>query len=81
LALRDIPVGTPILYLCDNPALLKTVKRLVAESARRQHFVGSNERVSKKNNNRISNASGQSEYTQDAEANEEANLATCKQTR
>jgi len=28
LALRDIPVTTPMFYLCDNQALLKAVKQM-----------------------------------------------------
>ena len=31
LALRGTPVTTPMLYLCDNQALLKAVKRWVGE--------------------------------------------------
>ena len=34
LALRNTPVTSPILYLCDNQALLKAVKRWVSEGGK-----------------------------------------------
>jgi len=34
LALRGTPVTTPVLYLCDNQALLKAVKRWVGEGGK-----------------------------------------------
>ena len=34
LALRGTPVTTPMLYLCDNQALLKAVKRWVGEGGK-----------------------------------------------
>jgi len=34
LALRGIPVITPMFYLCDNQALLKAVKRWVGEGGK-----------------------------------------------
>jgi len=34
LALRGIPVTNPMLYLCDNQALLKAVKRWVGEGGK-----------------------------------------------
>jgi len=34
LALRGTPVTTPMLYLCDNQALLKAVKRCVGEGGK-----------------------------------------------
>ena len=34
LALRGIPVTTPMLYLCDNQAMLKAVKRCVSKDER-----------------------------------------------
>ena len=34
LALRGIPVTSPMLYLCDNQALLKAAKRWVGEGAK-----------------------------------------------
>jgi len=39
LTLRSTPVTKPMLYLCDNPALLKAVKRWVGESGKAT-FVG-----------------------------------------
>ena len=33
-ALRGTPVTSPMLYLCDNQALLKTVKRSVGEGGK-----------------------------------------------
>jgi len=59
------PVTSPMLYLCDNQALLKAVKRWVGEGRKAtsvcRHFVGSNRRASKKNNSRSSDVSGQGE--------------------
>jgi len=48
LALRGTPVTKPMLYLCDNQALLKVVKKMdrrrqktdVGRSAKRRHFTG-----------------------------------------
>ena len=34
LSLRGTPVTTPMLYLCDNQALLKVVKRWVGEDGK-----------------------------------------------
>ena len=34
LALRGTPVTKPMLYLCDNPALLKDVERWVGEGGK-----------------------------------------------
>jgi len=34
LALRGTPVTSPMLYLCDNQALLKAVKRWVGEDGK-----------------------------------------------
>jgi len=34
LALRGTPVTNPILYLCDNQALVKVVKRWVGEGGK-----------------------------------------------
>jgi len=34
LALRSTPVTNPMLYLCDNHALLKAVKRWVGEGGK-----------------------------------------------
>ena len=34
LALRSTPVTSPMLYLCENQALLKAVKRWVAEGGK-----------------------------------------------
>ena len=34
LALRGTPATTPMLYLCDNQALLKAVKRWVGEGGK-----------------------------------------------
>jgi len=34
LAVRSTPVTTPMLYLCDNQALLKAVKRWVGEGGK-----------------------------------------------
>ena len=70
LALRGTPVTNPMLYLCDNQALLKAVKRWVGEG-RNATLVGapdadilleaSNRRAPKKNNSRCSDVSGQVE--------------------
>jgi len=35
LALRGIPMTSPMLYLCDNQALLKAVKRWVGEGGKK----------------------------------------------
>ena len=78
LALCGTPVATPMLYLCDNQALLKAIKRWVGEGgkatlvARRRHFIGSNRRASKKDNSRSSDVSGQ---------HESASRRTCKRRR
>jgi len=34
LSLRGTPVTTPMLYVCDNQALLKVVKRRVGEDGK-----------------------------------------------
>ena len=62
LALRGTPVTNPMLYLCDNQAMLKSClkmgrrrwKRGVSESTRRRYFTGSNQRAMEINNNRSS---------------------------
>jgi len=66
LALRGTPATKLMLYLCDNPALLKAVKKSIGESdvsrsARHRHFMESNRRAPRKNNSRNSDVSGQSE--------------------
>jgi len=69
LALRGTPVKKPMLYLCDNQALLKAVKRWVGKGGKAtlvgapdgRHFTGSNRRTPKKNNSRSSDVSGQGE--------------------
>jgi len=67
LALRGTPVTTPKLYLCDNQALLKDVKRWVGEGGKVK-LVGAPdtdilleaiEKAPKKNNSRNSDVSGQ----------------------
>jgi len=77
LALRGTPVTSPMLYLYDNQALLKAVKRWVGESrkatlvgarksdgsrtARRRQFTRSNRKAQKTINSRSSDVSGQGE--------------------
>jgi len=82
-----------MLYLCDNQALLKAVKKWVGEggeatlvgesdvsgSARRRHLVGSNPRAPKKNNSRSSDVAGQSEKAHRGElADKEADIQADK---
>jgi len=56
LALRGTIVKTSTLYVCDNQALLKAVKRWagedVSKSAKPRHFTGSNRGAMKKKNSR-----------------------------
>jgi len=67
LALRVTLVTKPMLYLCDNQALLKAVKRWVSESvkatlvARRRHFTASNRNALNTNNSKSSDVSSQGE--------------------
>ena len=69
LALRDTPVTKPMLYLCDNQALLESCEKIgqcrresvVTRSARRRHFTRSSRRAPKKNNSRSSDVSAQGE--------------------
>jgi len=69
LALRGTPVTKPMLYLCDNQALLKAIKRWVGEGGKAT-LVGAPdadilleaiEELRKKNNSRSSEICGQGE--------------------
>ena len=71
LALRGTPVTKPMLYLCNNQALLKAVKIWVGEGGNAA-LVGTPdadilleaiEELLKKNNSRSSDVSGQGEST------------------
>jgi len=69
LALSGIPVTKTLLYLCDNQALLKAVKRWVGEgrkvtfvgSTKRRHFIGSSRRAPKRNRSSSCDVSSQGE--------------------
>jgi len=69
LVLRDTLVTKPMLYLRDNQALLKAVKRWqrrrrkgnVSRSTRHRHFIGSYRESPKRYNSRSSDVSGQKE--------------------
>ena len=65
LEFSGTPMTSPMLYLCDNQAMLKAVKRWVeidvSRSARRRHFTRSNQRTPKKNNRKSRDISCQGE--------------------
>ena len=60
LALRGTPVTKPMLYFCDNQALMKAVNNIdkrrhknnVSRSTRRRHVTGSNQQALKKDDSR-----------------------------
>jgi len=65
-----------MLYLCDNHALLKAVKRWLGKvgSTRRKYFTGSNQRAQKRDNSRSSDVSDKMKAHRGEPVNNEADI-------